>query len=171
MTMKLSAVFLFLFSLNLSAGVYSQTKVSLKLEQATLEEFISAVKSQTGMQFLYNSVVVKGKEKISLDITNEEVKAVLDKVLPSFNLEYKIINDVVVLQRKGEKGWISDENKEVIKGKVVDTKGLPLPGVTIRLKGTSLGTATDTKGLFTLEFTGKVDTIVVSFFGMKTQYV
>ncbi|WP_286137529.1 SusC/RagA family TonB-linked outer membrane protein [Gabonibacter massiliensis] len=171
MTMKLSAVFLFLFSLNLSAGVYSQTKVSLKLEQATLEEFISAVKSQTGMQFLYNSVVVKGKEKISLDITNEEVKAVLDKVLPSFNLEYKIINDVVVLQRKGEKGWISDENKEVIKGKVVDTKGLPLPGVTIRLKGTTLGTATDTKGLFTLEFTGKVDTIVVSFIGMKTQYV
>lgn len=43
--------------------------------------------------------------------------------------------------------------------------------MTIRLKGTTLGTATDTKGLFTLEFTGKVDTIVVSFIGMKTQYV
>ena len=43
--------------------------------------------------------------------------------------------------------------------------------MTVLLKGTSIGTASNTKGEFVLEVTGSVDSLVVTFVGMKTQYV
>ena len=169
--MKLNVVFLFLFSLNIFADVQAQDKVSLKLENATLEEFINAVKKQAGVRFLYNSGVVQNSGTLSIDVKDESIASVLEKVLPTFSLEYKIINNVIVLKRKGEAGWMTDEEKEVIKGKVVDTKGTPIPGVTVLLKGTTWGTSTNAEGVFSLEFKGKVDTLIVSFIGMKTRYV
>ena len=135
--MKLNVVFLFLFSLNIFADVQAQDKVSLKLENATLEEFINAVKKQAGVRFLYNSGVVQNSGTLSIEVKDELIASVLEKVLPTFSLEYKIINNVIVLKRKGEAGWMTEEEKEVIKGKVVDTKGTPIPGVTVLLKGTT----------------------------------
>ncbi|MFR4037567.1 MAG: carboxypeptidase-like regulatory domain-containing protein [Butyricimonas faecalis] len=54
---------------------------------------------------------------------------------------------------------------------MTDKANEPLPGVTVLLKGTSVGTASDMKGEFVLEVTGSVDSLVVTFVGMKTQYV
>ena len=42
--------------------------------------------------------------------------------------------------------------QQVVKGVVVDAQGLPLPGGTVLLKGTTLGTSTDMDGNFTLSF-------------------
>ena len=61
-------------------------------------------------------------------------------------------------------------NREV-RGKVVDEKKLPIPGVSVRLGGTSLGTATDVDGKFKLLVPADTATLVVSFIGMKTEVV
>ena len=62
--MKLCGIFCFVLSLNLSANVYSQqNKVSLDLKEVTLEEFIEAVKQQTGVNFLYNASLFEGGER------------------------------------------------------------------------------------------------------------
>lgn len=49
---------------------------------------------------------------------------------------------------------VKDEKKEVkkftIRGKVMDEKSQPLPGVTVRLDSTTVGCATDAAGLFSL---------------------
>lgn len=55
-----------------------------------------------------------------------------------------------------------------VKGKVTDEKGVPLPGVTVRLAGTTVGTATDVDGKFRLVLPADTATLVVSFIGMKT---
>ena len=62
------------------------------------------------------------------------------------------------------------ENREV-RGKVVDEKKLPIPGVSVRLGGTSMGTATDVDGKFKLLVPADTATLVVSFIGMKTEVV
>lgn len=59
------------------------------------------------------------------------------------------------------------ESKQV-KGRVTDEKGVPLPGVTVRLAGTTVGTATDVDGKFRLVLPADTATVVVSFIGMKT---
>ena len=65
-----------------------------------------------------------------------------------------------------------DEKKSrPIKGVITDEKKLPLPGVTIMLKGTSVGTVSNVKGEFSLDVPSSIDTLIVSFVGMKTQYI
>ena len=58
-----------------------------------------------------------------------------------------------------------------VRGKVVDEKKLPIPGVSVRLGGTSMGTATDVDGKFKLLVPADTATLVVSFIGMKTEVV
>ena len=58
-----------------------------------------------------------------------------------------------------------------VRGKVVDEKKLPIPGVSVRLGGTSMGTATDVDGKFKLLIPADTATLVVSFIGMKTDIV
>ena len=61
------------------------------------------------------------------------------------------------------------QSKEVT-GTVTDITGNPLPGVSVAIKGTTSGTATDINGKYTLNVTAK-DVLVVSFVGMKTQEI
>ena len=72
-----------------------------------------------------------------------------------------------LLANAGGRDSTGVESKEV-KGKVTDDKGVPLPGVTVRLAGTLVGTATDVDGKFKLLLPVDTATLVVSFIGMKT---
>ncbi|RGL91405.1 SusC/RagA family TonB-linked outer membrane protein [Butyricimonas virosa] len=54
---------------------------------------------------------------------------------------------------------------------MVDENKLPIPGVSVRLGGTSMGTATDVDGKFKLFVPADTATLVVSFIGMKTEVV
>lgn len=166
--MKLTCILVIVFNLNVCAVAFSQSKISLDLKNATIEEFIAAMKEQTGTQFLYNSSLMQVHELITVNVIDEELKEVLDQVLLPLKLTYEFINDVVVIKRLPQ---VAPDNKWVLKGKVTDQKGSPLPGVTIRLKGTTIGVSSNIEGLFSLEVKKAVDTLVVSFVGMKTQLV
>jgi len=61
--------------------------------------------------------------------------------------------------------------KALIKGTVTDEKGNGLPGATVSVKGTKVGTTTDVNGAFTLNMPEGTNVIVISFIGMKTQEV
>lgn len=63
-----------------------------------------------------------------------------------------------------------EQNLEKIAGKVTDVKGEPIPGVTIRVDGTTRGVVTDADGLFTIEGS-KGQTLIVSFIGYGTQNI
>ena len=75
-----------------------------------------------------------------------------------------------LLTRAGTVDSTRVANREV-RGKVVDEKKLPIPGVSVRLGGTSMGTATDVDGKFKLLIPADTATLVVSFIGMKTEIV
>lgn len=81
---------------------------------------------------------------------------------------YDVKDEIVVIKRKVE----NDHDKFVIvKGKVIDSKKEPLPGVTVLLKGMTIGTVTDSKGNFSIRVPQGVDTLIVSFIGMQTEYL
>ena len=62
--------------------------------------------------------------------------------------------------------------KHTVKGNVVDETGLPLPGVSVIIKGTTVGVATDADGNFQLEI-AKLEGVILQFsmVGMKPQEV
>ncbi|WP_020603057.1 SusC/RagA family TonB-linked outer membrane protein [Spirosoma spitsbergense] len=61
--------------------------------------------------------------------------------------------------------------KALIKGTVSDEKGNTLPGATVSVKGTQLGTTTDANGQFSINLPAGAKTLVFSFIGMVTQEV
>ncbi|MCY1723494.1 TonB-dependent receptor [Prolixibacteraceae bacterium Z1-6] len=64
-----------------------------------------------------------------------------------------------------------EQQEKTITGNVTDGKGLPMPGVTVLVKGTTTGTVTDVNGNFSLEIPSTAEIIQFSFVGMKTKDV
>lgn len=75
------------------------------------------------------------------------------------------------LPGSGETGVFVRQAPQTIRGKVTDAKGLPLPGVTIVVKGTTTGTITDADGNYNLNNIPADAVLVFSFVGMKAQEV
>lgn len=64
------------------------------------------------------------------------------------------------------------KSKVQVSGTVTDTGGLPVPGASVVLHGTTIGISTDTNGKFVLEFDERNDIVIdVSFIGMKKQEI
>ena len=61
-------------------------------------------------------------------------------------------------------------DRRTIRGKIVDEKGSPLPGVTITVVGTTRGVITDNDGSYSIEASAN-DKFVFSFVGMESQIV
>ena len=171
MIMKCCIVFIFLFSLNLSAHVYSQQQlVTLDLSDVSVEQFVKAVKEQTTLRFMYNSALVREAGKVSVKVKDVELDDVLKMVLEKVNLEYEFFNNVVLIRAKGEKNAVKE--KRLIRGTVRDDKGVTLPGVTVLVKGTLTGVATDINGQFELKCDPDSTIVLVfSFVGMKNKEV
>jgi len=63
------------------------------------------------------------------------------------------------------------QQTKTIKGTIVDDSGMPLPGVTVSIKGTTNGTITDIDGNYTLPGVNDTDVLVISFIGMASQEI
>ena len=171
MIMKCCIIFIFLFSLNLSANVYSQKNlVSLDLSDVSVEQFVKAIKQQTEQRFMYNSKLVNKAGKISVKVKDMELEEVLKMVLEKVNLEFDFYNNVILIRAREDMS--AEQQKRLIKGSVKDDKGLPLPGVTVLVKGTMTGVATDIGGKFELKCDADMPVVLVfSFVGMKNKEV
>lgn len=174
LAMKLSFVFSILLTLNISAAVYSQqNRVSLTLNEVTLDQFIDAVKKQTGVSFLYNSNLFKGTGKVSVAVSAEQLDVVLRDILGEQGYVFDYQDQVVVIRKASD---VSAEpqrtEKRTIKGVVKDEGGATLPGVSVVVKGAQTGVATDINGHYEIRVDDRPEVVLqFSFVGMKTQEV
>lgn len=63
---------------------------------------------------------------------------------------------------------MKDIEEKTVMGTVLDENGDPLPGASVRVEGTQLGTSTDMDGNFSILVNSKKSVLIVSFIGMKT---
>ena len=138
--------FLFLsVSLLCSSTIYAQNStVNLNYKDASFVEVINEFRKQTGVKFMYNLEKVKDKRCKDLTVKNIPTKRAIDIVLKHFNLAYSMVEGVVVVKEQPEE----PQTKRTIKGTVFDETGGTLPGVTVLIRGTSMGVSTDAKGNF-----------------------
>ncbi len=171
--MKLNFVFMLACCLNLSATVYSQyTRVSLRLENVTLEKFIHAVKQQTGVSFLYNSALFNSAQKVSVDVREEQLEAVLKNVLGKEGFYVDFQDEVVVIKKDRNFESLQTQEKRTVSGVVRDGSGHTLPGVSVIIKGTHVGVSTDIDGKFEIRVDDDPEIVLqFSFVGMKNQEV
>lgn len=156
---------------SLSATVTSAQKVTINVKNATLTSVLEEIKSQTGYRYLFIGNRTHEVNGITLDVKEESLEKVLDSCLRNTNWTYSISDKTIVLSFKA--GVATDKSKQPIKkelkGVVVDKKGEPIPGVTVKLSNTTVGTATNADGQFLLLLPMNKGTLEFSFVGFKSQ--
>ncbi|HLK29752.1 MAG TPA: SusC/RagA family TonB-linked outer membrane protein, partial [Puia sp.] len=170
LVMKLTAFLLFAFCLQVSAGGYSQT-ISISERNVSLEKVLKQIEKQSGYSFWYKTELMQKTSKVSISLKNAGLDSVLKKCFENQPLNYSIVAQTIVLWKKEESNAAVQPPSFVdIKGKVTTADGLPLSGVSVVVKGTSKGTATDKNGEFSIT-ASKEDVLVFSYVGYETKQV
>ena len=148
---------------------YSQgVQEMFNVKNGTIESIFKQIKKQSHYEFFYNTAVLDVKQNVTLKTLNGTLDEILAQVLGE-KYVYQVKDNYVLISER--KMTMPDEVKKItIKGVVKDKKGELLPGVSVLLKGTSIGVATDVKGEFILVIPEQ-DTIVLrfTFIGMRTR--
>ncbi len=168
---------------------YSQnTKFTLDFENVTLKEVFQAIEEQSEFIFFYPDQLIDLNRRVSLRVSEENIHAILDKLfsgtLNTFTIKDRqvVIGRTLVLPQiktpaldlaSKEKiiGFDTPPQPKVISGTITDSRGDPLPGVNVLIKGTTTGTITDLNGRFQLSISPDDQVLVVSFIGMVTQEI
>lgn len=164
--MKLTLFFIVMFSLQSVANVYSQQTVTINTKSADFKKILSAIQRQTNYHFVYSERKIPSTAAMSLNVKNENVFSVLDKLLANSDFSYtKLENNLIIITAKNEV-----VSNVAVTGKVLDDNGLAAPGVTIKIKGSTVGTVTDANGNFSLSAPDNA-VLVFSFLGFETQEI
>lgn len=160
--------------LHVSAGGFSQEKVSLDLQSVSLKKVLSAIEKKSSFRFLYNESIVANQPVVSVVAANEDVKSVLHKIFANTHIDYKILDNNLIVLKEGSGAEVAaDVPSPYIKvtGTVTSSQGSPIIGASVTVKGKGTGTATDANGNFTLNNVLETDVLVVSSVGFETQEV
>lgn len=170
--MKFLVLLLFVSTLQLSANVYSQeARVTVHLQNASFEDVVSVLENSTEFTFLYRDHQVMQIKNLNLHYTDVDIKEVLDACLKGSGLTYRLVDNTIVIQSVPV--IVSDSlSKITVKGTVKDVKGEPLPGVTIRVKGTTTGFVSNAQGEFDFDLPKRDNLVLIfSFVGYKRQEI
>lgn len=168
--MRLTA-FIFListFSL-LAGGSYSQnTRISLNLKNVQIKEVLQRIEDNTEFFFIYNNQFIDVEKTVSISVEKQNVLDVLNQIFTDQQAEFQVTDRKIVIAPSFMSGVQSSTK---VTGKVADSSGSPLPGVSVVIKGTTTGTITDSDGNYSLGNVPENATLQFSFVGMKAQEV
>lgn len=170
--MKLTLIFSMLVFLTFGNG-FSQAKVTLHFEKATIQQVLKTLEDQTGHVFLYKDDIFDPTKKYSVDFTDESFEEVLKSVCATAGVDYEVRSNRQIILTEKEKETVTTITlqQRTVTGVVTDQRGLPLPGVTIVVKGTTTGTVTNADGNFSLAIPPSAQILTFSFVGMRTQEI
>lgn len=153
------------FCFNLSA--FSQD-ISLKVNNVTVKEAMEQLKKTSGYSFVFSSNDVDTKQRISVSADKATLENVVKQILAGQpGVSYEIQGKKIVIKKIQSAQRKSDKRTKVT-GKVVDAKGEPIIGATIKEQGTTNGTITDFDGNFSLDIFAN-SLLEVSYVGYKSQ--
>ncbi|MDD7887727.1 TonB-dependent receptor [Flavivirga sp. 57AJ16] len=180
--MKLTTLFLLisLFQLQAKESYAQKTKITLNLENVSIEKVLNEIESKTDFKFIYDYDYVNHKKIVSINANNEKLSSVLERLFKGTNILYKTVKKQIILKQNEnpfpKENKPTNENKPpqqdlIVEGVITDTEGVLLPGASILEKGTKNGTQTDFDGRFSLKLFNDDAILVISYIGYKTKEI
>lgn len=165
--MKLIAIFTFVTCMQVSATGYGQ-KVTISESNVPLTKVFSEIKKQTGFTFTYLESTLSGTKKVSVNVKNVSIEQALGSCLKGLPLSFLIIDKTIVIRESSSltEAQVTPVTIDV-KGVVVNEEKVPLEGITVTVKGTKIGMATNQKGEF--EFKNIPEDAVLVFTGVNIE--
>ena len=167
--MRISLALLFAVVLQLSAeNSYAQrTRVTISMSNATIEQVLNKIEETSDYVFLYNDKTIQTDRIVSVRNKSGKILDILSDIFQGTNITYTVVDKQIILSTN--KMQIVQQNSPIqIKGVVKDTKGDPLIGVNIKVKGSTIGAITDMDGQFTLQ-AEKNAVLEISYIGYTQQ--
>lgn len=157
------ATLLCLGSLGLSAQ-----NITRDFKNEPLRDVLKVVEKQTGMSVIYKVGEVNASKKITASFNSTPVEKVLQTILDA-GLSYEINKNIIAIHKKeadkqDTKRTMQSGRSKVVKGTVLDERGEPIIGATVKVKGSKTATVTDLDGNFSLEVP-EGSQLVVSYLG------
>nr|WP_299073725.1 TonB-dependent receptor [uncultured Allomuricauda sp.] len=177
--MKLTIFFavVCLFQLKANTSYSQTTKLSLDMEQVTVNDVIREIESISEFKFLYNRKDVDLNKMVSVKAKKKRIRVILLDVLSDSNIEFEVLNKQIVLRKKKIKFVtpvpIIEEvaEQQNVSGTITDGQGQPLPGANIVEKGTTNGVQSDFDGNFSITLENDDAVLIVSYIGFTTREV
>ncbi|WP_160712900.1 TonB-dependent receptor [Chitinophaga solisilvae] len=173
--MKLTFFFLTAVFLQVQAAGYAQL-ITWSGKNVSVEKVFSVIRKQSGYLVVASREVLEKSRPITLQVENVDVGTFLDMALKDQPLKYVIENKSIFISPKALPAAPSQQLVAVagidVKGKITDETGGPLPGASIRVKGTSQGVSAGTDGTYTLHINGEgPQVLIISYLGMTPQEI
>nr|WP_295921557.1 TonB-dependent receptor [uncultured Dyadobacter sp.] len=182
-----------ILAVSLAAGSYAKETaaqsvlskdMTLTLRNVSLKQALNEIQARANTRFVYSSRV-SVKENVTIDVKNQKLSKVLDQLLAPRGINYKVINNQIVLAKtrvSREESVIPELEEKLqqyvlpteiqLRGTVSSSDGQgTLPGVSIVVKGTSQGTTTDGNGKFEITVPNVESALVFSFVGYVSQEI
>ncbi|MDQ6763265.1 MAG: SusC/RagA family TonB-linked outer membrane protein [Bacteroidota bacterium] len=147
-----------------SGSIYSQ-KISLSLNNASLEKTFKEIRKQTGYSFVYTREQINKSNTVNINVKDASLSQVLDICFNNQPLTFTIDKKYIIVKDKFEKELPPTNGYIDITGKVINTQNEPVVGATITVKHTNIATATDESGKFALKKLKKNDDLIITSIG------
>lgn len=169
---RLTVILLVTAFLQVGTAAVNAQKLTINANNISLERVFKEIHKQTGYTFLYTGEMLKESKNLNLKFTNAPLIPVLNFVFAEQPLTFSIRDQVIVIMRRNDEKVLNViAQPTLIKGKVIDEKGNPVAGATIKVKGTNIGTSSGVNGDFELRNIPANATLVISFLGYILQEV
>jgi TonB-linked SusC/RagA family outer membrane protein len=164
--MKLAFAIILISCLHVTAGGYSQNRISVDFQSMQLKRALSFIEKKSNFRFLYNENLVTNAPRITLTMVNAEVTDVLNKLLKSTGLSYQLMANNLVILKTG----VAVMQDIKVSGRVTSSTGEPVAGASVMVKNTTIGTTTDGAGNYSLTVPDSA-VLVISSLGFETQEI
>ncbi|MET4545946.1 TonB-linked SusC/RagA family outer membrane protein [Pedobacter africanus] len=168
--MRLTTVILIASLIQVSAATFGQ-RITLNGRAVPLEKLLKEIQAQSGYDFIYDLNVVKQSGRVNVAVKNVPVEDALHSVLYGLPLTYKIENGKVSIRKKEALSALANLIAHLadidVRGRILDEKGIPMRGATVKLKGTAKTATTDDQGEFLLRNVPEDGIIEISFVGYE----
>ena len=171
--LKLLRLFVVAISLlsSIGAAAQSQRKITLKMENSSVETILNEIERQTDYLFVCESLDLT--RKVSVNIVDKSLDEAMSHIFNPAEVSWKVSGSNVYLYQKKQE---TQSQSNVVPGTVLDSFGEPLIGAAVIIKGTTVGAGTDLDGKFEFQIPENLSdngSIILEFscLGFKTQEV
>ncbi|WP_131537617.1 SusC/RagA family TonB-linked outer membrane protein [Pedobacter nototheniae] len=167
LVMKLTGIIILMITFQASATSFAQ-KVSISKKNTELKELFKEIHNQTGYDFIYNNDVLNFSSNFDVNVKNKEVSDLLNDIFLNKPLSFSIEDKNIIVKVK-ERSDVKPDR--IITGRVIGSGDkLPLPGASIKVKGTTKAASTNNNGEFSIKVNDG-DVLVFSMLGYITQEI
>ena len=132
-------------------------KISISVTNTKLKTVLEKVEDMVDAKFVFSPTIINVKTKLSFSIQDITVADFLKQIVQPLGINYKAVDNLIILydakDNKPSEEIIANTNviAKTVTGKITDSKGEPLQGVSVSVRGTSRGTVTNAEGVFTID--------------------